>query len=192
MTRCRGCMQKEATRKLNTRDGQVAWLCEDCYKKWTLSSVSTSGKWTLSVRLILILAILLLLSIISCFLPWLKMDAAVVGEVPIKRDIYGYDYIVPLGAPYTAPIAILNIIGFILSAYSFKRIRRIRILNVVAGILILVGVIASFGYTTSVASADVSGKGGSFNAWGDYGMGLEALFGFLLMIVGALLKPKTI
>jgi len=140
----------------------------------------------------MLLAIVLVLSIVACFLPWLKMDAAILGEEQIKRDIYGYDYIVPLGAPYTAPVAILSVIGFILSAYSFKRIQRIRILNVVAGILILVGVIASFGYTASVAFADVFEKGGSFNAWGDYGMGLEALFGLLMIIIGALQKPRVL
>lgn len=134
----------------------------------------------------MLLASVLVLSIIACFLPWLKMDAAVVGEEPIKRDIYGYDYIVPLGAPYTAPVAILNVIGFILSGYSFKRIRRIRMLNVLAGLLILVGVATSFGYTTSVAFAVVLDKGGSFHAWGDYGIGLEALLGFLMIIAGAL------
>lgn len=137
-----------------------------------------------------LLATLLLLGVVACFLPWLKMDAAIVGEEPIERDIYGYDYIVPLGAPYTAPVAILNVIGFILSVYSFKRIQRIRMLNVVAGILILVGVVASFGYTTTVAFADIAGKGGSFHASGDYGMGLEALLGLLIIITGAL-KSKA-
>jgi len=139
----------------------------------------------------MLLALVLVLSIIACFLPWLKMDADITGKEPIERDIYGYDYIVPLGVPYTAPVAILNVIGFILSAYSFKWIQRTKMLNVVAGILILVGAMASFGYTTSVAFADVSNKGGSFHAWGEYGMGLEALLGFLMIIIGAKQKPKA-
>jgi len=60
-----------------------------------------------------------------------------------------------------------------------------------ACILILVGVIASFGYTTTVAFADVFDKGGSFSAFGDYGMGLEALLGLLMIIIGAKQKPEV-
>jgi len=95
----------------------------------------------------IVLAILLLLSIVSCFLPWLTAKV-IIGEEDRSTTNYGYDYIVPLGARYSAPVAILGVIGFILSAYSFKAIERVRMLNVIAGILILVGAIAAFAYTT--------------------------------------------
>jgi len=186
MTKCgeTGCNDK-ATHTYKAPDGLIIPLCDKHYKEWKKHEYKYEYKrWPK-----MLLAFVLVLSIIVCFLPWLKMDAAITGEEPIKREIYGYDYIAPLGAPYTAPVAILNIIGFILSAYSFKQTKRIKMLNVVAGILILVGVAASFGYTTSVAFADVSNKGGSFNAWGDYGMGLEALLGFLMIIIGVKQKP---
>jgi len=134
------------------------------------------------------LAILLLLSIVSCFLPWLTAKV-IIGEEDRSTTNYGYDYIVPLGARYSALVAILGVIGFILSAYSFKAVEKVRTLNVVAGILILVGAIAAFAYTTSAAAG---GFNYSINVWAEYGMGLEALFGFLMLIVGARTKPEAV
>jgi len=139
----------------------------------------------------IVLAILLLLSIISCFLPWLTAKV-VIGEEDRSTTNYGYDYIIPLGARYSAPVAILGVIGFILSAYSFKAVERVRMLNVIAGVLILVGAIAAFAYTTSAAMAEATGSlSYSINVWAEYGMGLEALFGFLMIIVGARTKPEA-
>jgi len=106
-----------------------------------------------------ILAILLVLSIVSCFLPWITAKVTIDGEDRSTTN-YGYEYIVPLGARYTAPVAILGVLGFILSAYSFKATQRIRMLNVIAGILILIGAIAAFAYTFSAAIAEATG---SFN-----------------------------
>jgi hypothetical protein len=138
-----------------------------------------------------ILAILLVLSIVSCFLPWITANVRIGGEDRSSTN-YGYEYIVPLGTRYTAPVAILSVLGFILSAYSFKATQRIRMLNVIAGILILVGAIAAFAYTFSAAIAEATGSlNYSVNVLGEYGMGLEALFGFLMLIFGARAKPKT-
>jgi len=156
-----------------------------------------------------VLAILLLLSIVSCFLPWITAKVRINGADHSTTN-YGYDYIVPLGAPYTTSVSILNVLGFILSAFSFKvwqRIarlspeekdteqgiqetfkatRRIRRLNAIAGILILIGVIAAFIYTSDAAIAKATGSVSySVSVSAEYGMGLEALFGFLLIIIGA-------
>lgn len=63
---------------------------------------------------------------------------------------------------------------------------------VIAGVLILVGAIAAFAYTTSAAMAEATGSFNySINVWAEYGMGLEALFGFLMIIVGARTKPEA-
>ena len=138
----------------------------------------------------IVLAILLLLSIVSCFLPWLSADVRIDGEETSTTN-YGYDYIIPLGAPYTTPVAILSVIGFVLSAYSFKATERIKKLNVVAGILILIGAIAAFAYSSNAAFAEASGSlSYSISVLGEYGMGLEALFGFLMIIVGARTEPE--
>ncbi|UCE29398.1 MAG: hypothetical protein JSV85_01305 [Candidatus Bathyarchaeota archaeon] len=136
-------------------------------------------------RAVILLIIVLSMSVISCFLPWLRLDAAIGGEERIIRDIYGFDYVAPLGAPYTAPVAILNVVGFILSAYSFKQTKKIKMLNAAAGILILIGIVASFSYTTTVGSADATNRGGTIDFGVQYGMGLEALFGLLVIAVGA-------
>lgn len=139
----------------------------------------------------IILAILLVLSVISCFLPWMTADVTIGGQDRSSTN-YGYEYIVPLGTRYTAPVAILSVLGFVLSAYSFRATQRIRMLNVIAGILILVGVIGAFAYTFSAAIAEATGSFNySVNVFGEYGMGLEALFGFLMLIFGARAKPKT-
>jgi len=137
----------------------------------------------------IMLAIVLVLTIVALFLPWLNATTVVGGErvATINR---GYDYIVPL-APYTAPVAVLCVIGLVLSAYSFKAETKVRKLNVIAGVLIIVGVIAAFAYTTAAAmGAARGGLGGSINVSGSYGMGLTILFGFLMIIFGALAKPR--
>lgn len=138
----------------------------------------------------ILLAILLLLSVISCFLPW--FTTKVTARHPWRDEEYtstytnyGYDYIIPLGARYTAPVAILNVIGFILSAYSFKATERIRKLNVRAGVLILVGAIAAFAYTLyAYITEPLTIALVTYELWPEYGLGLEAFFGFLMIIVG--------
>ena len=137
----------------------------------------------------IILAIVLVLTIVALFLPWVTAEVAIDSEY-VSTINHGYNYIVPGGAPYAAPMAILCVIGFILSAYSFKATNKIRKLNVIAGILIFIGPIAAFAYTTIAAMAAASG-GGSVSVSGAYGMGLEILFGILMIIFGARAKPKT-
>lgn len=140
----------------------------------------------------IILAIVLVLTIVALFLPWVTAEVAIDSEY-VSTTNYGYNYIVPGGAPYAAPMAILCVIGFILSAYSFKATNKIRKLNVIAGILIFIGPIAAFAYTSGAAMAEASGAVGSasINVSGAYGMGLEILFGILMIIFGARAKPKT-
>ena len=139
----------------------------------------------------IILAIVLALTIVALFLPWVAAEVAVDSEY-VSTTNYGYNYIVPQGAPYAAPMAILCVIGFILSAYSFKATNKIRKLNVIAGILILIGPIAAFAYTSGTAMAEASGAfSASVSVSGAYGMGLEILFGILMIIFGARAKPKT-
>jgi len=131
------------------------------------------------------LAILLLASVVSCFLPWLWAEVTH-DEVNWSSTNYGYHYIIPLGAIHTAPVAILNVIGFILSAYSFKATERSKELNLIAGILIIIGAIAAFAYTATAAMAEVAGSlRSSVHVGPEYGLGLEALFGLLIIIVGA-------
>lgn len=104
-----------------------------------------------------ILTVFLLLSIIAFFLPWLNARVLIDGEDRSTTN-YGYHYIIPLGARYTAPVAILCFIGFILSAYSLKETGKVRILNVLAGSLILIGAISAFFYTSSAALDEVAGR----------------------------------
>lgn len=136
----------------------------------------------------IILAIVLVLTIVALFLPWVEASVTV-GAVEHSTTNYGYNYIVPGGALYAAPVGILCVIGFILSAYSFKARNKIRKLNIIAGILILVGVIAAFVYTTSAAMSEPGAS--SVSVSGAYGMGLEVLFAILVIIFGAFAKPKT-
>lgn len=139
----------------------------------------------------IVLAILLLLSIVSCFLPWLTASVSVDGEDRSTAN-YGYHYIVPMGVRYTAPVAILSIIGFVLSAYSFNATEKVRRLNMVAGVMILVGAIAAFAYTFSAALGEATGSlDFSVNVSADYGMGLEILTGFLMIIVAWRTHPET-
>lgn len=141
-------------------------------------------------RIQIMLIVVLVLAIVGLFLPWVGMSGTV-GGLDGSTTNYGYNYIVPGGAPYAAPLAILCVIGFILSAYSFKATNKIRKLNVIAGILILVGPIAAFAYSSSAAMAEALSVGGSIHLSGAYGMGLEVLFGILMIIFGARAKPKT-
>jgi len=133
----------------------------------------------------IILAAVLVLAIVALFLPWVSVEVAVDSQY-VSTTNYGYNYIVPRGAPYTAPLAILCVIGLILSAYSFKARDKIGKLNVIAGILVLVGPIAAFAYTSVTAMAEASGAvSSSVSVSGAYGMGLEILFGVLMIIFGA-------
>lgn len=139
----------------------------------------------------IILAIVLVLTIVALFLPWVTAEVAIDSEY-VSTTNYGYNYVVSPGAPYAAPMAILCVIGFILSVYSFKATNKIRKLNVIAGILIFIGPIAAFAYTSGAAMAEASGAGSaSISVSGAYGMGLEILFGILMIIFGARAKPKT-
>lgn len=133
----------------------------------------------------LALGTLLVLSVISCFLPWMSASVTV-GDQNTSTTNYGYDYIAPLDATYASPVAILSVIGFVLVAYSFRATDRIKMLIVLGGILISIGAIAAFINTSSAAIADTSGSlNYSVNVEGRYGMGLEVLFGILITIVGA-------
>jgi hypothetical protein len=133
----------------------------------------------------LLVIVLLALSIVACLLPWVTANVRT-EEQNISTTNYGYEYIAPLGAKYAAPVAILNVIGFLLVVYSFKATERTRMLNVIGGVLVLVGAVAAFYYTSMSALADVRGSlNYSVSVGGRYGMGLEVLFGILIIIVGA-------
>jgi len=139
----------------------------------------------------IILAVVIVLAIVALFLPWVEVEVAVDSEY-VSNTNYGYNYIVPQGAPYVAPMAILCVIGFILSAYSFKATNKIRKLNVIAGILIFIGPIAAFAYTSGTALTEASGAfSASISVVVAYGMGLEILFGIIMIILGVRAKPKT-
>ena len=136
------------------------------------------------------LAIVLVLSIVALFLPWLTANVVVGGQDRSTVN-HGYDYVVPR-APYSAPVAVLCVIGFTLSAYSFKATAKVRKLNVIGGILILAGVIAAFAYTTAAAMGQAGGGlNYSVNVSANYGMGLTILFGFLMIVFGARARPKA-
>jgi len=121
---------------------------------------------------LLILAIVFILNVIAYFLPW----------VIVNGEVYtGWQFTVPFGAPC--------IIGFILSALSFKLRHRIRLLNIIAGILIFLGVIGSM---TSIALAR-----GIFVPFAQTismgsGITLEFFLGIILIIVGALQTPELV
>ena len=140
----------------------------------------------------IVLIVLVALSIVACFLPWLTARVEVAYQdtptTVMTTTISGYEYIAPLGAKYTAPVAILSVIGFVLIAYSFKDTKRERMLIALGGTLILAGAIAAFGYTsatvTSAAMADYTGYLSLLvRVDGQYGMGLEVLFGILIIII---------
>ena len=129
--------------------------------------------------------VLLALSIVACLLPWVTANVST-EEQDIATTNSGYEYIVPLGAKYSAPVAILSVIGFVLIAYSFKATDRARMLIVLGGILIIVGAAAAFIYTTSAAMSDTSGSlSYSVDVEGRYGMGLGVILGILTIVVGA-------
>ena len=139
---------------------------------------------TVSKAQILVI-VLLALSIVACLLPWVTANVNT-EEQNISTTNRGYEYIAPLGAKYTAPVAILSVIGFLLIAYSLMATDRAKMLIVLGGILILVGAAAAFAYTTSVAMSDTSGSlSYSVSVDGRYGMGLEVVLGILTIIVGA-------
>jgi hypothetical protein len=200
--RCLECYNSQESRvlkpkgwvKKKSKDGNSLVFCsQKCKEEWFGGSVElVPNEFRLDWKRQMPLVILLLLSIVSCFLPWLGAKVIIDG-VDMSTTNYGFEYIIPLGAPYTTPVAILSVIGFALSAYSFKATERIKKLNVVAGILILIGAIAAFAYTSSAAIAEATGSYSysmSVDVWAEYGMGLEVLFGFLMIIVGARTKPE--
>ena len=127
---------------------------------------------------------LLILGIVSCSLPW--VTAHVDSEyLDITVTNNGFDYIAPLGAKYAAPVAILSVIGFILVGYSFITTRPPRKMIVLGGLLMLVGAGTAFIYTAVSATSEAS-ESSSYLVIveGRYGMGLEVLFGILVMIAG--------
>jgi len=141
----------------------------------------------------LTMVILLLLGVAACFLPWVSAEVVILGVTDQSTTNSGYEYIVPLGASYTAPLAVLAVIGFAILAYSLtldesdsRGERRIRMLGVIAGILVQVGAMAAFVYTLTQAAAEpAGGTSYSVEVTSRYGMLFEGLFGFLIMI-GAL------
>lgn len=139
----------------------------------------------------IVVVVLLVLSIVACFLPWVSANVET-EDLNISTTNSGYEYMAPLGAEYTAPVAILSVIGFILIAYSFKATDRARMLIVLGGILILVGAVAAFMYTSSAAMSDTSGSlSYSVSVEGRYGMGLEVLLGVLTLIVGVRTESES-
>jgi len=129
--------------------------------------------------------VLLALSIVACLLPWVTANVNTEDQ-NISTTNRGYEYIVPLGAKYTAPVAILSAVGFLLIAYSLMATGRAKMLIVLGGTLILVGAAAACAYTTSAAMSDTSGSlSYSVSVEGRYGAGLEVVLGILTMIVGA-------
>ena len=139
---------------------------------------------TVSKAQILVI-VLLALSIVACLLPWVTANVNTEYQNTSTTN-RGYEYIAPLGAKYTAPVAILSVIGFLLIAYSLMATDRVKMLIVLGGILILVGAAAAFIYTSSAAMSDTSGSMSySVSVEGRYGMGLEVVLGILTIIVGA-------
>ena len=129
---------------------------------------------------------ILLLGVIALFLPWLNVSAIIDGYDRSALN-YGYHYIIPFNTRYAAPTAIANVLGLILFAYSFKKPQKIRSLNILAGALILVGVIGSFLFTSTAILADpVGAVTWSIYVRPEYGMIAEALFGFLMILLGIL------
>lgn len=127
---------------------------------------------------------ILLLGVIALFLPWLNASV-IIGGYDRSTLNYGYHYIIPLNTRYAAPTAIANVLGFMLFAYSFKKPQKARSLSILAGTLVIVGVIASFSYTYSATLAEITGATyHSISGRLDYGMGLEALSGFLMIMAG--------
>jgi len=115
-----------------------------------------------------------------------------IGDEEHSTTNYGIHYIIPMGVRYTAPTAILSVIGFVLSAYSFKATESVRKLNIIAGVMMLLGVIAAFIYTFNAAIGEATGSSSfSVNVSAEYGMGLEILFGFLIIVVAFRTKPET-
>lgn len=139
----------------------------------------------------IVVVIFLVLSIVACFLPWVTANVET-DDLNISTTNSGYEYVVPLGAEYTAPVAILSVIGFVLIAYSFKATDTARMFIVLGGILILVGAVAAFMYTSSAAMSDSSGSlSYSVSVEGRYGMGLEVLLGTLALIVGVRTESES-
>lgn len=137
----------------------------------------------------IILAVVLLFSVTTYFLPWFTAKVSFNGEI-LTEASYGYYYVVPIVTPYFVPTGVFCVIGLVLSTISFKRMRRFQLLNIIAGILILLGTISSFVYTFNVAASKVPSDSISWsvNVWGEYGMGLMFLFGLLIAIIGAFQK----
>jgi hypothetical protein len=134
---------------------------------------------------------LLALSVVACFLPWMTANVETEDQ-NISTTNSGYEYIVPLGAKYTAPVAILSVIGFVLIAYSFMAIDKARMLIVLGSILVLVGAVAAYIYTSSAAMSDTSGSlSYSVLVEGRYGLGLEVLFGILTLVVGVRTESES-
>jgi len=137
----------------------------------------------------IILAVVLLFSVATYFLPWFTAKVSFNGEV-LTETSYGYYYVVPIVTPYFVPTGVFCVIGLVLSTISFKRMRRFQLLNIIAGILTLLGTISSFVYAFNVAASKVPSDSISWsvNVWGEYGMGLMFLFGLLIATIGAFQK----
>jgi hypothetical protein len=124
-------------------------------------------------------------------MPWLTVRVSIGGEERSTTN-YGYHYMIPMGVRYAAPTAILSVIGFVLSAYSFKATESVRKLNIIAGAMMVVGVMAAFIYTFTAAIGEATGSSSfSVNVSAEYGMGLIILFSFLIIVVAFRTKPET-
>lgn len=143
--------------------------------------------------------VLLLSSVAACFLPWITARNTAVweyGSVNKSTTNFGYQYIIPTGATWAAPVGVLNVAGYIISIYSLKATQKFRKLNVIAGLFIIIGAAAAYVSTFLAMVAEVEGHiacnilGGNIVIQAEYGIILEVLSGFLMIIAGIRSKPE--
>lgn len=123
------------------------------------------------MKRLIALAVTLALNIIAYFQPWFTSD----GHVYL-----GYNCTVPFGS--------LCVAGFIFSIASFRLRGHIRLLNLVAGILILLGVALTMAVSV-VFEIFTKVMEGAYTT--EYGVGLQAFFSLVLILVGIFQKEKT-
>jgi len=112
-----------------------------------------------------LLATTLILCIIAYSMPWATTET---------KTYSGWQSTIPFGA--------FCIVGFGLSGISFKFREHIRLLNIIAGVFIVLGTILFFGFMRLFEFL-VGWKIGS-------GVTLEFLLGIALVIVGIIQKPE--
>ncbi len=131
---------------------------------------------------ILTLSILALCAV-GLFLPWMNVSTSTLSQ-EVSAINYGYHYVMATGS-LTAPLALISILGIAVAAISFKASKRVLLLSLIGGLLIVGGVVASFLYTANQAMAQVSTSANySVDVGLEYGAGLELLFAVVLMVTG--------